>query len=226
MDASYLTSPTSIPIIRKGQYNNLKRPSPFIGLEKLRRPSPPEPRTLLNYPEVIAQIDAQYPKKVFDDDPKRYMSHTGYVSPEDRRVAISPSISTIVQFRAIDFGMEQCELKLMIPANTTASAGGSFLVSIHRLDQRQPIDTKSLSFSSSPRKLTTVANVKITPGVPVTWKETFHCAWDDVLTFEIECSDEVGFESDSCSMEWWQNKEDDDPTHGMSSMAFNFLPPW
>lgn len=92
IDGSHVTSPRSIPIIQKGQYDNLKRPSPFIGLEKLRRPTPPESRTLLNYPQIIAQIDAQYPNKVFDDDPRRYMSHTGYVSPEDRRVLITPSV--------------------------------------------------------------------------------------------------------------------------------------
>ncbi|KAH9484722.1 hypothetical protein JR316_0001622 [Psilocybe cubensis] len=202
-----------IPAIHKGQYNSLKRPSPFIGLEKIQTST--SPRTLINYPQVIAQIDASNPRRIFDDDPKRYMSFTGYVSPEDRRVMVSPSISTIVQFRAIDFGMEKCELKLLIPANRNSSSGLPFLLSIHRLETTQPINTKELSFHNSPRRLTAVANLEFFPNTGVAWQRTFHCAWDDILTFDIGCSDEVGFQSDACSLEWWQNKEEDKPTQGI-----------
>lgn len=111
--------------------------------------------------------------------------------------------------------MEQCELKLMIPANRTSSFETSFLLSIHRLDKIQPIDTKSLAFSNSPRRLTTVANLELVPDTALTWQESFHCAWDDVLTFEIGCSDQLGFQTDACSLEWWQNKEEDNPSHGI-----------
>ncbi|KAF8155878.1 hypothetical protein B0H34DRAFT_675988 [Crassisporium funariophilum] len=204
--------------VDRNQYNNLRRPSPFIGLEKIKRPAHPTPRTLINYPQIIAQVDSANKHKVFDDDPKRFMSHTGFVSPEDRRVKITKTVSTITQFRAIDFGMESCEVKLRFPANLTTrlaeSAQKPFFISVYRLAEDKPLNTKSLSQSNAPNRLALVDNIQVIPGVAVDWHNTFNCPWDTVLSFELACfgTDRPGFEStEECSLEWWQNKDEDDP---------------
>jgi len=71
----------------------LRRPNPFIGMDNITRPVPPIHREFVNFPQVIQQVDAQQPKFVYDDDPLRYMSSRGLVSPEDRRVQVTPSVS-------------------------------------------------------------------------------------------------------------------------------------
>ncbi|PPQ64164.1 hypothetical protein CVT24_008799 [Panaeolus cyanescens] len=207
------TSMDCLLTFNRKDYSSLKRPSPFIGLDKIARPEVPTPRTLINYPQQIMQIDAAQPDFVFDDDPRRYMTRNGIVSPEDRLVKVSKYISTIVEFRAIDFGMENCELKLRIPANATAREHGAplehFFIGVYRLDTNKPLDTKALSYNTAPRRLTNVANIEVSPGKPIDYHANFHCPWDTILTFELSCFGEERKELSGgpCSIQWWQNKE-------------------
>lgn len=82
--------------ISKEQLLTLRRPSPYIGLNEIKRVQPPVPASIVNYPQVVAQVDAIQRSRVFDDDPLRYMSHTGTVSPQERRIRVAPSVSDAV----------------------------------------------------------------------------------------------------------------------------------
>lgn len=70
----------------------LRRPNQYVGLEKVQRPTPPEPRNFTNYPLVILPIDSANPKKVFDHDPKRHSSQVGTITPEERRVVVTDTV--------------------------------------------------------------------------------------------------------------------------------------
>lgn len=73
----------------------LRRPNQFIGLDKIKRPFPPEPKTTTNYPIVLAIVDSENPAGVFSDDPKRHMTWKGMISPEERKVEVSKTVCFI-----------------------------------------------------------------------------------------------------------------------------------
>ena len=80
----------------RSQLSQLRRPSPYIGLDKINRVPNTPPASIINYPHVIAQVDRLHQSRVFDDDPKRYLSRTGTVSPQTREVRATQSVSLTV----------------------------------------------------------------------------------------------------------------------------------
>ncbi|KAF5339693.1 hypothetical protein D9758_014878 [Tetrapyrgos nigripes] len=189
----------------------LRRPSPFIGFDTITRPVPVVERELINFPQIIQQVNKNQPYYVYDDDPLRYMSVEGLVSPESRQVQVTHQISTLVQFRVIDYGMEKCELHIEFPANSTTDAGShSFLIHINRLDSPIPLNTKTLTFATKPRAQVSLAPLRVNPREDTTvyWQQPFDCKWDELLTFELACdqSAEVGDSASDCWLEWWQDR--------------------
>ena len=83
---------TDIRSVSRKQYSTLRRPSPFIGFEKISRSSPLIPRALMNYPATIALVNSSRPEQVFNDDPKQHMTLTGSVSPEERLVMLTKTV--------------------------------------------------------------------------------------------------------------------------------------
>ncbi|PSR83172.1 hypothetical protein PHLCEN_2v377 [Hermanssonia centrifuga] len=178
----------------------LRRPSQYIGLEKVVRPSPPEPKSFWIYPIVLAPIDNADKSKVFDDDPKRYASQIGTITPEIRRVLVTDTVSTIAQFRAIDFGMESCELNILIPAVSSADGAA---ISVYRVNETYALDTRTLSYGTRPQRLQKLSDIPINPDDNVHWHRKFACPSESVLSFELACSTATGH---SCNLEWWQDK--------------------
>jgi len=198
--------------ISKEQLLTLRRPSPYIGLNEIKRVQPPVPASIVNYPQVVAQVDAVQRSRVFDDDPLRYMSQTGTVSPRESRIRVAPSVSTLVQFRTIDYGMELCELVLQFSSRNNPAP---FILSVHRLSSTTLIDTKILSYSTRPTRITTVGNIKVQGTEDVHWSRNFTCAWDELMTFELACSQEEEVHGGGCSLVWWQNELDEEPNEGI-----------
>ncbi|KAK0493279.1 hypothetical protein EDD18DRAFT_1078458 [Armillaria luteobubalina] len=156
------------------------------------------------------------------------MSRRGLVSPEERRVQATDKVSTLAQFRAIDYGMERCEIHVRFPINTTtaASSGRPFILSVNRLKSRIPIDTKKLSYASKPGLVSTISQIRVDPtraNEEVHWWQRFDCPWDELFTFELACFDveRLGDGGDDCRVEWWQNREGKDPRSGMNNFPFN-----
>ncbi|KAJ7771233.1 hypothetical protein B0H14DRAFT_2273354, partial [Mycena olivaceomarginata] len=101
-------------------------------------------------------------------------------------------ISTVVQFRVIDYGMEICELHIVL--------------SVFRLNASYPIDVKTLAYSNRPAHVRKLADIFIERGTGVHWRRNFTCEMEELLTFELRCS--PGDDQSLCAMEWWQNKVD------------------
>ncbi|KAK0478648.1 hypothetical protein EDD18DRAFT_1086904 [Armillaria luteobubalina] len=146
------------------------------------------------------------------------MSRWGLVSPEERPVQATDKVSTLAQFRAIDYGMERCEIHVRFPINTTTAAlsGRPFILSVNRLESRIPIDTKKLSYASKPGLASTISQIRVDPmraNEEVHWWQWFDCPWDELFTFELACFDveRLGDGGDDCRVEWWQNREGKDP---------------
>ena len=83
---------TSLTSVTRADMAKLRRPNQFIGLDKIKRPFPIEPKTTTNYPIVLAIVDSDKPNGVFSDDPKRHMTWKGMISPEERKVEVSKTV--------------------------------------------------------------------------------------------------------------------------------------
>ncbi|EGN92260.1 hypothetical protein SERLA73DRAFT_173018 [Serpula lacrymans var. lacrymans S7.3] len=115
------------------------------------------------------------------------MTPIGTISPEDRRVHITPTISTILQFRALDFGMEHCQLQVVLPTSVASN---------------------TLSYKTCPGFIGKIADIKVDYGL--TWSHNFTCATDEVITFELACSSSKN-PGGECYVDWWQTKGQSNP---------------
>ncbi|KAF8553511.1 hypothetical protein OG21DRAFT_1373625, partial [Imleria badia] len=152
------------------------------------------------YPILLSLVDAASPETVFDDDFAMQMVHSGTITPDDRRV------STIIQFRAIDWGMEICELHVDL-LESFGQEGHSGSLALYRVNSTITLDTSSLSYDTRPPRVAKVGNIALGNG-NVTWHRKFSCAMDEVLSFELGCLplEESGGDSD-CLVEWVQIKD-------------------
>lgn len=91
-------SSTTFPIskgLSRGQLDNLRRPSQFIGLEKVySNHTSTDVKSFVNFPTVMAQIDISHPYKVTEPHTGVW-TKIGTVYPEISKMLISPSVSHV-----------------------------------------------------------------------------------------------------------------------------------
>ncbi|KAJ3804458.1 hypothetical protein F5876DRAFT_53362 [Lentinula aff. lateritia] len=183
----------------------LHRPSQFIGFDRLQHFSPPNQTSFLNFPILVAQIDHLEPYKIYPDDSRRYTSGIGTISPDDKQ------ISTVVQFLAIDYAMEICELHLRInPTSSTLVMAPSPMypvLTIHRLDTTIHLDSKQLSFSNRPSLGPKLVDLRVNYTSGIDWSRKFPCAMHELQTFQLGCSQSEFDDPHSCNVQWWQDKK-------------------
>ncbi|KZT68641.1 hypothetical protein DAEQUDRAFT_692312 [Daedalea quercina L-15889] len=183
---------------------DLRRPSQYIQLDFVERPSPPHHREFDNHPILVSIIDSQHPQKVGEVDARRYMSHNGMISPAERHVIVTDTMSTVIQFRAIDYGMELCEIHVHLPplftGPSTEAEEPSVVATLYRLNSTRALDERKMSFASRPPRLFKVDDITITP-----WHYRFSCTSEEVLTFELSHPSFDGAEG--THIEWWQDDD-------------------
>ena len=130
--------------------------------------------------------------------------------------------------------MEICELCLSLPAsfffNSAASMpdarprllpSQSFPLSLYRVNATLPLDISTISYETRPPRVAKVGDVQFAPGTQSStfWHRKFTCAEEEILTFELACSEATisANEGEACRIEWWQNKDHSDP--GMSFLC-------
>ena len=128
-------------------------------------------------------------------------------------------VSTIVQFRAIDYGMGICELRLTIPPSLVHGENPGLLdplqsrpLSIYRLNSTKPLNAHTLSARSRPERVARVAEVLLQSegdDESLVWHRKFVCEEEEILTFELACG--TAAIGDACSVEWWQDRESPNP---------------
>ncbi len=105
--------------------------------------------------------------------------------------------------------MEDCALVIRLPgAEDRVESKEPFILAPHsafdvfRLDAPKPLDVRTLSYASRPRKQEKVATV-----TPRAGEETevarFPCAWSTLHTFEIACAPDAGSE---CLLDVWSSQ--------------------
>jgi len=202
----------------------LRMPNQFYGLNQTFTEEPTAPwlsnTSVITFPTLLQQITREDISYIYPEDPRRYRSRFGTLSPEDRPLYVSSSISTIVQFKARDYGMERCVLKVILPNERIHSPpdgpididrqrdwipfSGSMPIDIWRLNpipstKNNPwIDPRALSFRNRPRRGEFFTTLLVRGGMEVQ-SPAFRCAENEVLSFELTC---VG-----CKLDVWQDKQ-------------------
>ena len=85
--------PQADTLITRQNIHHLRRPNQYIGFDEIQRPIPPVSRQLTTYPILLSLVDAASPDTVFDDDFAMQMVHSGTITPDDRRVRVTPTVS-------------------------------------------------------------------------------------------------------------------------------------
>ncbi|KAH7097185.1 hypothetical protein BKA62DRAFT_717237 [Auriculariales sp. MPI-PUGE-AT-0066] len=103
------------------EHTVLPRPNMYIGLERVQYPANASDifKPFKNWPLTAFQMnagDAKGSRKLLPEQDRKHFTKEGMVVPEDHRIVVDKKTSTIIQFRALDWGMENCVLHLDIPA--------------------------------------------------------------------------------------------------------------
>jgi len=185
--------------------DRLRRPSQFIGLDKIHRnvTQTSDTKSFVNFPMFMAHIDASQPYKV-SKPRKGVQTSIGTVYPELSNMLASSSVSTILQFRALDYGMELCELGITIPMTDNAHplVLPSSPIRIYNIDHKKPLYADSLSYNNRPRRGELIGEPFLERNS--TWNHTFTCLRDEIYTFEVACKD---FQTGECILKWTQDKD-------------------
>ena len=111
-------------------------------------------------------------------------------------------VSTIGQFRAIDYGMENCSLRLKAPQNNSTTVninidGGNTTLDIWKLSTGKRL-TK-VSWESKPPRSRLVSTTNLSYGMDIALFD-FRCTPGTLHTFEVACHDT------SCHVDgtWWE----------------------
>ncbi|KAI0821766.1 hypothetical protein BC628DRAFT_797157 [Trametes gibbosa] len=189
----------------------LEYASPYIGLPELYasgdvNASALEPITIR--PRVSAHVFVSEPDRPAPRGEHDYWHETyGTMSPHERRLRVTPDVHTIVQFRAIDFGMEDCRLVLTLPALGEPLERGASLeltpgsrLDVFRLDAQGPLDVQKLSYRTKPPVKYQVSTVDVDGRGGDTEMYRFPCAWSSLHVFEVACA-----EGTECLLDVWSS---------------------
>ncbi|KAM5531441.1 hypothetical protein V8D89_014898 [Ganoderma adspersum] len=190
---------------------NLEYADPYIGLAELYasgrvNSSPIDP--ILIRPRVSAQVYVDEPDKLAPRGERDYWHETwGMLSPHERHLHVTPNVHTIVQFRAIDFGMEDCHLVFTLPPLGFPLEDRAFFAmnpashfDVFRFAAARPLDMKVLSYRTRPKREEKVATLQARLDGD-TEIHRFECPRGSLHVFEVACA-----EGEECMVDVWSSQ--------------------
>ncbi|OCH85540.1 hypothetical protein OBBRIDRAFT_784745 [Obba rivulosa] len=149
---------------------------------------------ILVEPRAVGQVYRDHPDQLALIHAHEHITQLGTVSPREQHLLVNPNTHTIAQFRAVDFGMEDCSLVIKLPnegelleggLQWNMGAGSNFVV--HALDAKTPLDLRKLSWRTRPARLREIARF-----APRAGEESFVARlpykWSSLHTFEVSCA--------------------------------------
>lgn len=119
-------------------------------------------------------------------------------------------VSTVAQFRTLDFGMEHCVATLAIPSQeqiqdipskNISRFNDSFPLEIWALDAKDGISPQRLTWASRPARIGLLTTMVVRQGYNLLDSPIFPCPARSFLAFEIRCS------SPTCRLRFRQDKK-------------------
>jgi len=160
-------------------------------------------------PRALAQVSSREPDRVYPQWPTSFLAPYGRVPQNDRRLLVDPEISTYVQFRVLDYGMENCSLALRIPEYGSDRAMeieriGS-TIDVWSLAVNAKVDLLKLSYQILPHRIAKVGS--FTPRYNVTEQlRSFACESGTYYTFLLTCPE--GARKEDCWVDVTSTKEE------------------
>ena len=81
-------------------------------------------------------------------------------------------------------------------------------ISLYRLQSSVSLAAKHLSYNSKPKRVAKIADLQASSNDEVHWHRKFACVTEEILTFELGCSEQVGAQ---CHLDWWQSDNSSAP---------------
>ncbi|KAI0658605.1 hypothetical protein C8Q70DRAFT_178388 [Cubamyces menziesii] len=171
----------------------LQYASTYMGFERVyRNPKATPPPPIRNFPFAIGVVNKSEPTSVYPDNP-RWRSTFGTVYHETRRILVTPTHTTYVQFWAGDYGMERCSLQMTLPTvddedidlvenDNTAS------VQIWRTNTTRRLSLDELSWNTRPHRGEFIASFDLRRNATARSPE-FLCRSGSFHTFELGCEE-------------------------------------
>jgi len=171
-------------LVIRSPYVNLAELYSQTGLKSSKHPP------IVNHARAFVQISSREPHKVFPPYGLMRPIADGMVPEYQRRLLVTPTISTVAQFRVADFGMENCSLSITVPPRADSDdhiTDEPATLDIWSLPVTKKMDMQKLSWATRPTGGTFFGSL------PVSFNEThrlpgYHCLSGSYQTFEFRCS--------------------------------------
>ncbi|PBK84092.1 hypothetical protein ARMGADRAFT_1088803 [Armillaria gallica] len=170
----------------------------YTNLDKLYQDHPSSftlKTSVYNPPLLVGQVSRYEPDRVFPQPVEVYVEkNAGYSRLVYQHYLLSDQLTTIVQFRTRDYGLENCTFTFKIPtpdsSKSLAIADGEnnfTLIEISMIPVDRRLRTKMLSWRTVPSARMHVGSLNISSGPTVEEGFPFYCPSGTYLTFELSC---------------------------------------
>ncbi|KAK7032901.1 hypothetical protein R3P38DRAFT_2919606 [Favolaschia claudopus] len=173
--------------------DDLEIRSPYVNLAELYAQTPLKSSKhdpIVNHARAFVQISATEPHKVFPPYGLMRPIADGMVPEYQRHLLVTPTMSTVAQFRVADFGMENCSMSITVPPREESHdhiQDEPATVEIWSYPLKKKLNMQKLSYATRPTGGTLLGSL------PVAFGETYrlpgyHCLSGTYQTFEFKCS--------------------------------------
>ncbi|KZV66623.1 hypothetical protein PENSPDRAFT_688826 [Peniophora sp. CONT] len=191
-----LNRPGTISVALKSDFKKLEWRSSYIDFDVLYGPNARGPRPtfapFIQHAAVMAPVSSVNVAKVYTP-PTTYalLPHEGYASVQSRHLIATNEMSTVAQFRTLDWGMDNCTVDIVLPpatneVTTLNQIHAPSTLSLWLLDPSRELDVKKLSYATKPTRVSSLGQLTVSPGVSLS-SPAFACPRDAFPTVEVEC---------------------------------------
>jgi hypothetical protein len=212
----------------------LRHLTPYVNLDRIHVDVSAAYPPILNFPPVVMQIQTADASRAMLEDDRQHDTVYGVIYPDDRHVVVServrkfilltrprcanalfflPQISTILQFRNLDYGMETCTLNITQPLRSSVFDPAARFAETSSIDVWHLEVAGELSphrpeiWSHAPVRTQVLTTVDWTAGATLSSPE-FLCKSGGWSSFELACSPS---NSQECLVDFWQDQRASPP---------------
>ncbi|THU95091.1 hypothetical protein K435DRAFT_839618 [Dendrothele bispora CBS 962.96] len=168
--------------------SNLDYRSTYIGFDLLyNKTAAPYWKQIVNKPRYIRVVSPTKPDQVIRDNIQYDLTPDGYVSSLLEQIFVDKELSTIVQFRTIDWGMERCKLVFTVPKNFSSGIMSNSQIDVWALDSESPSYFVNPTWRKRPKRVNLVTTFTLSPGESSV-SSNFPCPSASNYNFELACS--------------------------------------